>query len=209
MKLNSKYFDDIRVKPENDRKKVKQQQTTCQWEGCEEVGEHRAPGGKDALNKYRYFCLKHVREYNAKYDYFDGMDDDSVRTYQKQDHLGHRPTWTFGVEKNKSPDGSTPPPHMSKEFLYHRWRQEHEKRAATRSGNAQPAKKKVSLTPAAQKAFDTMGLEGDCGAEAIKVKYKELVKRLHPDANGGDRKYEERLREIIAAYTYLKRSGYL
>ena len=206
MTLNSKYFDDIRVKPENDRT-AKQNQKICEWEGCEEAGEHRAPGGRDALNKFRHFCLKHVREYNSKYNYFEGLDDDAMRAHQRESQLGERPTWRFGVERDNLNANSAPPPHMSSDFLHRRWQQEHAKRSATRSGKIE-AKKKINLTPAAQKAFDTMGLEGGSNAETIKVKYKELVKRLHPDANGGDRKYEERLREIISAYTYLKRSGY-
>ena len=37
-----------------------------------------------------------------------------------------------------------------------------------------------------------------------KARFKELVKRHHPDANGGDRSSEERLVEVIQAYNYLK-----
>ena len=42
----------------------------------------------------------------------------------------------------------------------------------------------------------------------IKSRFKELVKRHHPDANGGDRASEDKLREIIEAYNYLKSAGY-
>jgi DnaJ-class molecular chaperone len=41
----------------------------------------------------------------------------------------------------------------------------------------------------------------------IKARFKELVKRHHPDANGGDRGAEDKLREIIQAYNYLKQAG--
>jgi DnaJ-class molecular chaperone len=41
----------------------------------------------------------------------------------------------------------------------------------------------------------------------IKARFKELVKRHHPDANGGDKRSENRLREIIQAYNYLKQAG--
>ena len=57
---------------------------------------------------------------------------------------------------------------------------------------------------AERKAFDTLGLEVDATAAEIKARFKELVKRHHPDANGGDRSTEDRLREIIQAYNYLK-----
>ena len=42
----------------------------------------------------------------------------------------------------------------------------------------------------------------------IKARYKLLVKRHHPDANGGDRSLEDRLREVIQAYSYLKSVGF-
>ena len=54
------------------------------------------------------------------------------------------------------------------------------------------------------RAFDALGLDETAGAEAIRNRYKELVKRLHPDANGGDRSREEKLREIIHAYKTLR-----
>ena len=41
----------------------------------------------------------------------------------------------------------------------------------------------------------------------IKARYKELVKRFHPDANGGDRGAEERLKQVIKAYGVLRASG--
>ncbi|MFO1060844.1 MAG: DnaJ domain-containing protein, partial [Dongiaceae bacterium] len=37
-------------------------------------------------------------------------------------------------------------------------------------------------------------------------RYKSLVKRLHPDANGGDKAAEERLKHINLAYSTLKNS---
>jgi len=56
----------------------------------------------------------------------------------------------------------------------------------------------------AMKALYTLELDGDATQSSIKAKYKALVKRHHPDANGGDRSSEEKLREIIQAYNYLK-----
>ncbi len=59
-----------------------------------------------------------------------------------------------------------------------------------------------------QQALDTLGLDGTASLNEIKARYKELVKRHHPDANGGDRSAEERLRKVIQAYDYLRKSGY-
>ena len=53
--------------------------------------------------------------------------------------------------------------------------------------------------------IEHLGVEAD--KVAIKAKFKALVKLHHPDANGGDRRSEEKLREIIQAYNYLKQAG--
>ena len=52
------------------------------------------------------------------------------------------------------------------------------------------------------------GSRRDATTAEIKVRFKALVKRHHPDANGGDRSTEDRLREIIQAYNYLKSIGF-
>ena len=38
----------------------------------------------------------------------------------------------------------------------------------------------------------------------MKTRYKELAKRHHPDANGGDRDAEERLKTINLAYAAVR-----
>ena len=60
---------------------------------------------------------------------------------------------------------------------------------------------------AERKALDTLGLEAGATAEEIKAQYKTLVKRFHPDANGGSRATEDRFREIVQAYDYLRTAG--
>jgi preprotein translocase subunit Sec63 len=67
-----------------------------------------------------------------------------------------------------------------------------------------PAQEARPVRNAERKAFDTLGLEIDAGGLEIKARFKELVKRHHPDANGGDRSTEDRLVEVIQAYNYLK-----
>ena len=58
------------------------------------------------------------------------------------------------------------------------------------------------------KALHSLGLEEGAGPSEVKSRYKALVKRLHPDANGGSRETEDKLREVIQAYDYLCSSGY-
>ena len=61
---------------------------------------------------------------------------------------------------------------------------------------------------AERKALDALGLEVGATPVQVKIRFKELVKRFHPDANGGDRSTEERLVEVIRSYNYLKSVGF-
>ena len=45
-----------------------------------------------------------------------------------------------------------------------------------------------------------LGLELPVTEDEVKARYKALVKRHHPDANGGDKKAEERFKKINEAY---------
>ena len=99
MKLNSKYFDSIRVAPKREREEEasKKRHPMCQWKGCGRPAPHRAPKGRGKDGEYFAFCIDHVRAYNASYNYFDGMSDSEVTDFQKDAMTGHRPTWKVGA----------------------------------------------------------------------------------------------------------------
>ena len=67
--------------------------------------------------------------------------------------------------------------------------------------------KKPRYSGPVRRALDVLGLDEAADGPAIKAQYKALVKRFHPDANGGDRSFEERLRDIIKAHDTLKTAG--
>ena len=195
MKIDSPLFDSIRVKPGKDRR-VKTDGPVCQWAGCKEKATNFAPKGPDTAGRWHY-CMKHVREYNQSYNFFAGMADDAVLAYQKDALTGHRPTWKMGTGKRTvKPDlsalgGSTDP------FgLFDGTGKEQKTRVETRV-----------IRNAERKAFEALSLEVSATAAQVKTRYKDLVKRHHPDANGGDRSTEDRLIEIIQAYKYLKSVG--
>jgi curved DNA-binding protein CbpA len=196
MKLDSPLFNRIRVKPAQDPR-PRPQAPVCQWPGCALEGSHRAPKGRMREREYWRFCLEHVREYNQSYNYFAGMSDDAVARYQKDAVTGHRPTWKMGLNggSDKFHGGETPidPFDVMREFG-----------GAGARTRERPAQEARPVHNAERKAFDTLGLEIDAQAAEIKARFKELVKRHHPDANGGDRSTEHRLIEIIQAYNYLK-----
>ncbi|MBX3524146.1 MAG: molecular chaperone DnaJ, partial [Xanthobacteraceae bacterium] len=85
MKFDSPLFDKIRIKPieRNKKQKLKATSPACDWHGCKEPGTHKAPKGRDREGEYWNYCINHVREYNANYNYFSGMKDDAVQQYQK------------------------------------------------------------------------------------------------------------------------------
>ncbi len=193
MKFDSPLFDRIRVKPTADRLK---QRTcpACQWPGCARDGTHRAPKGRQAEGEYFFYCLDHVREYNQSYNYFAGMSDDAVYAYQKDALTGHRPTWKMGQRGETPADGTRDPFGFSHEMGGQPFEPPREESRAIRTTE--------------RRALELMGLELSATAEEIKTRFKELVKKHHPDANGGDRTSEERLRNVIQAYNALKQAGF-
>ena len=92
MKFDSKYFDCVRVKPDQ-AKIVREEAPLCQWKGCTAAGVYRAPRGRGREGELHLLCLDHVREFNASYNYFAGMSNSDIETYQKDSVTGHRPTW--------------------------------------------------------------------------------------------------------------------
>ncbi len=55
-------------------------------------------------------------------------------------------------------------------------------------------------------ALETMGLGLDVDRRGLRRRYSELVRRYHPDRNGGDRQHETRLNRVVEAYQMLRRS---
>lgn len=204
MKLNSKYFDSIRVskKREGEAARPETEFPPCQWKGCGRPAPYRAPMGRGRDGEYFCFCIDHVRQYNASYNYFDGMSDSEVRDFQKDAITGHRPTWKVGANAwaHGTREGQEPAPAGRGANDFFAWR-------AQKSGTAQPADRHRSLRPIEKKSLETMHLDTSATREDIKARFKELVKLHHPDANGGDNRSEDKLREIIQAYNYLKQAG--
>lgn len=196
MDLNSRLFDRIRVKPER-KQAARPEQPACAHPGCRAPGEFRAPMGRLREGQYFCFCLDHVREYNASYNYFNGMSDEAVALYERDALVGHRPTWAMGANgatKSGGEESDNLSRHGDPLGMF--------RGQARRHSCVEPQKPRHGL--AALKALGQLGLDDSADALAIKTRYKDLVKRLHPDANGGDRSNEEKLREIIRAYHYLK-----
>jgi hypothetical protein len=173
----------------------------CERPGCTEPGEFRAPGPRgssfDGPGDYRWFCLEHVREFNAGYDWFMGMSPEEIMAAQNPIHGWDRQTRAFsptaGIDAApRWADYSDP-----LEAISARARA---KRPAHRADG------KV-FTPDERKALEVLGLELEADRRALRKRYTELVHALHPDRNGGDRSSEKRLQAVVEAYQLLRKAA--
>lgn len=204
MKTTSKYFDSIRINPGGKKKKAAEEAANrCQWEGCENPGRHKAPAGRNREGQYLWFCTDHVREYNKNYNYFSGLSDDEISKFQKESAIGNRPTWKMGTARTSSVDNATSAPVFST-MRSGSAKSMKMRDPSLRIGGAEPIRR---LKPLEAKAMRTLELDSKATPEDVRRKYKELVKRHHPDSNGGDRTSEERFRDVVQAYKLLKTAG--
>lgn len=207
MKLDSKYFDMIRVSrgraaPGSDRPTT----PSCNWHGCRAAGVHRAPRGRGRDNDFLMLCDTHIRDYNQSYNYFEGMSAGEVEAFCKDALTGHRPTWTLGANAAADPGSSAPTgATRGPDFIRTKAQARHADRAR-RARTEAPAARRV-LKPLERRSLDTLGLGETASRDDIKARFKDMVKRHHPDLNGGDRSTEDKLREIIQAYNLLKQAG--
>ena len=155
----------------------------CMADGCAAPGEYRAPKSRDRLNDYYWFCLDHVRLYNAGWDYCKGLDPDAIERELRMDATWRRPSWPLGLGDIHDPLGL-----LGGEGHRERRSQDH---------------RMPSASPEAR-ALAVLQLPIGSTYEEVRVRYKALVKQLHPDATGGNRDAEDQLKVVNQAYSTLK-----
>ncbi len=168
---------------------------SCAEPGCAAPGEFRAPGadrpGFDGPGDWRWLCLDHVREFNTAYNYFDGMSTDEISAAQNPYGGWDRETRAFAANGSPGPrwaDFTDPLDAIGARFPF--------QRRTRRDGR--------ELSEADRRRLATLGLDLDADRRALRTRYAELVRRYHPDRNGGDRSHEKALQAVIEAYTALK-----
>lgn len=205
MKLQSKLFDSIRIRPRREEK-AEAVAVKCDWEGCEEPGEFRAPKGVRSEGLYHNFCLEHVRHYNKAFNYFAGMSpeelDEALHAPPKAESRSSFATGNPGAARAAAKPSAKGPDKYGDPFgVFARYRWQQSKRPA--------AERVKPLNEPDRRALETLGFTAHAKSDEIKAAYKSLVKKHHPDVNGGDASSEERLRSVIAAYTHLKKQGFV
>ncbi|WP_077146983.1 DnaJ domain-containing protein [Sphingopyxis sp. KK2] len=174
----------------------------CAAPGCREAGEFRAPisgtRSPDGPPQYRWLCLDHVREFNSGYNYFEGMSADQIMAAQTPTSGWETESRTF------RPAGSADLPPRWADFkdpidaLGARFRQ--------RMDEARREAANPGLSREEHAAMQLLALPADADRAALRRRYSELVRKYHPDRNGGDRSFETRLGEVVAAYQLLRKA---
>ena len=168
----------------------------CAYRGCAEPGEYRAPltaSSFDGPGAWQYLCLDHVRAHNARYNYFAGMSMEEIEAAQSPIAGWDRATRAFAGA------GADPGPAWRDfldpiDALATRYRPEARRQAVDR------------FTAAERNALGVLGLSNDADRMVLRKRYSELVRRYHPDRNGGDRSHEAKLGKVLEAYALLKGS---
>jgi len=206
MAAYSKYFEKIKVKRDR-QAEAETSAPRCQWDGCTQASTHRAPVGRMREGEYFRFCLDHVRQYNKGFNYFSGIADSEIARFQKEALTGHRPTWRMGSNGGSVYSSDYARQRSGTAGYYNRLRDPFGLfgSAAREARDNLPRQRKLRSLEV--KAMETLGLAETATSAEIKARYKELVKRHHPDANGGNRESEDRFRDVIQAYRLLKQAG--
>jgi len=205
-------FFDIRVRPpkpgeEDDRVedvlRLKPGEKRCDHPDCRLPGSAKAPKSRDMPNQHYWFCQQHAAEYNRNWNFYAGMSEAQIRAEQEiERQTGGRPTWSFKADA-RSREAAAQAARDARAFadpfgIF---------RAQQRRAESHRTAAERGLGKLERQALADLDLEADADGAAIKAKYKELLKRCHPDANGGDRSAEHKLQRVIKAYKQLQKSG--
>jgi hypothetical protein len=196
-KPRPRFKSDIRIK--KDKAAVPEPEIqACAIPGCVKPGNCRVPKSRENLTEHVFLCAGHARAFNESWDFFKGMGDGDIARFRDEAIFGHRPTWPMGKRAARARNGQGPVHFHDRHAVFDE-----------DDETGQPRRPERQLTRLQIIAMDTLQLAHNATLIEIKARYKELVKRFHPDANGGDRGAEERLKQVIKAYGVLRASGLL
>lgn len=208
-------FVDIRVRPPKPEEEavadgaedvhaLKPGERPCEWQGCRAAATARAPKSREMLNEHYWFCQSHASEYNKNWNFFAGMNEAQIRAHQEARAHGERPTWQFKASRF-SREAASFSAKAGTGQGYHDPFDLLGRRARRQQAEAEESRRRVGLLE--RKALAELDLDETADKAVIRARYTELVKRCHPDANGGDRSAEHRLQRVLKAYKTLKQAG--
>jgi len=164
----------------------------CEKDGCNEPGRYRAPKAPDVLDDYYWFCKDHVREYNLRWNFFDGTTEAEINAQMSKDKVWERQTKSFNDPESRAwARLGIEDPHQVLGV-----------NATQNPGKSRSGQRK--LPPTERRALEILEAEDTWSKADIRTAYKALIKVLHPDINGGDRSQEEQLQQVVWAWDQLK-----
>lgn len=161
----------------------------CEHDNCGEDGIYPAPKTRENLRDYIWLCLDHVREYNKKWNYFADMDESDIDQCIRRATTWERPSWHFGTN-SKTRDFSSQFDDPLGIFGQDNDKNKHVK----------------PISKEEKKAWKQLELSPGTEWQEVKQQYKKLVKIHHPDANGGAKEAEEKLKSINQAFSFLEKA---
>ena len=197
-------FVDIRVRPpreeEEDVHALKPGERRCEHPGCLQTATAKAPKSRDRMNDHYWFCQPHAAEYNRGWDFFAGMNEGQIERERERSAAGDRPTWQFKASR-QSREAAAHAAGNGRAFadplgLY---------RASRRRAEAE-ADNRRKLGRLERNALADLDLTEEATGPQIRARYTELIKRCHPDTNGGDRSAEQKLQRVLKAYKQLRQA---
>jgi hypothetical protein len=171
----------------------------CDHPGCGAGGDFRAPRSRLELDRYYWFCLEHVRAYNVAWNYYAGMSQSEIEAEIRWDTVWQRPSWKLGERHG-------PGPRIGDPFGVYSGGEHGFERRTNGSRDRHAGDAQSRAVSAREQALAVFDIEPPFTPARLKARYKVLVKLHHPDAHGGDKQAEERLKIINQAYATLKAS---
>lgn len=196
---------DIRVSSDKKRRKTGRRGMSgafetstraCEYPGCKEPGLYRAPKSPDLLDEFLWFCKDHVREYNLKWNFFQGTTDEEFQKFLDKDRVWERETKPFS-RKDDGRAWARLGVNDPMEILG-------EKATQNPGKTLSQATRKLPSTE--RKALEILDARDTWTRTEIRKQYKSLVKDLHPDMNAGNRDDEARLQEVVWAWEQIRES---
>ena len=204
-------FVDIRVRPPSqeedaraeDVHALKPGERECDHPGCRRAASARAPKSRDMLNEHYWFCQPHAAEYNRNWNFFAGLPEAEVRRRQQEElFTGGRPTWEMKAGRMSREAAA-----FSAKFRKGEGYRDPFNLFGRGGPQPTPEPEGPKLGKIERNALAELDLEAGADGPKIRSRYTELVRRLHPDANQGDRSGEHRLQRVIRAYQSLRKVG--
>lgn len=208
-------FKDMRIRPPEEQDThedvlgLKPGEKRCDWPDCHKAATAKAPKSRERINDFYDFCQPHAGQYNKGWNFYAGMSEGEIRAAQESEAMtGGRPTWEMKAGKytreaaafsakfgtaNTSGTGS--------------WKDSFGLFGRRTREPAPGEEEGLKLGRLERNALADLDLDATADKAKVKARYHEMLKRFHPDTNGGDRTAEAKLQNVIKAYKTLKKAG--